>query len=219
MPPNIVAITDYIWHLVERGLRPSTIGRRVAAISYACRLGKTPYDPTTAHEVKATLRGARRRLGGAPTHRKAAVTDDMLVAVLRSIPDTTLTGLRDRALLAVGWAAALRRSELVALDVEDLEETSNGILLHIRRSKTDQAGEGQTVGVPGDGSRIKPVPALRAWLAAAGITSGPVFKRVRRGGVLGERLKAAAVAEIVKDRAHRAGFDVARLSGHSLRAG
>jgi site-specific recombinase XerD len=128
-------------------------------------------------------------------------------------------GQRDRALILLGFAAALRRSELVALDVADLERAPDGIVLHIRRSKTDQDGAGQEIAVP-RGSKLKPCEALDAWLAAARITSGPVFRPVNKGGaVSAERLTDRSVAEIVKRYAEAAGLDATLFSGHSLRAG
>jgi site-specific recombinase XerD len=131
----------------------------------------------------------------------------------------SLRGLRDRALLVLGFAGALRRSELVALDVEDLEETAEGLLVRIRRSKTDQEGAGDFVSIP-HGSRLRPVAGVRAWLEAAGITEGPIFRSIKKGGsVTLERLSDRSVAHVIKQRAEAAGFDPSVFSGHSLRAG
>jgi site-specific recombinase XerD len=131
-----------------------------------------------------------------------------------------LHGLRDRALLLLGFAGALRRSELVALDVADLEETAEGLLVHIGRSKTDQEGAGDFVSIP-YGSKLLPVRALKDWIAAAGIIEGPLFRPIRKGGkaVEADRLSARAVAEIVKAYAHAVGLDAGAFSGHSLRSG
>jgi integrase len=126
---------------------------------------------------------------------------------------------RDRALLLFGFSGAFRRSELVALRVEDLTETPDGLRVRIRHSKTDQEGVGQEIAIP-RGTRLRPVEALRAWLAAAGITEGPVFRRVTRHGVvLSDALAAESVADIVKHYAARAGLDPNVYAGHSLRAG
>ena len=112
-----------------------------------------------------------------------------------------LCGLRDRALLVLGFAGALRRSELVALDVSDLEETAEGLHVRIKRSKTDQEGAGDFVSIP-HGSRLRPVAAAKAWLQAAGITEGPIFRSIKKGGsVTLERLSDRSVAQIIKDRA------------------
>jgi integrase len=117
-------------------------------------------------------------------------------------------------LLLVGFAGAFRRSELVALNVEDLEESELGFKVTIRHSKTDQEGAGQTIAIV-RGSVACPVTALKAWLEAAGITTGPIFRSVRKGGAVGERLAAQSVADIVK----RVGLDPAVFAGHSMRSG
>jgi integrase len=122
-------------------------------------------------------------------------------------------------LLLLGFAGALRRSELVALDIVDLEETLEGVLVRIKRSKTDQEGAGDFVSIP-HGSRLRPVVGVKAWLEAAGITDGPIFRSIKKGGSASlERLTDRSVAQIVKKRAEAAGFDPTIFSGHSLRAG
>jgi site-specific recombinase XerD len=127
-------------------------------------------------------------------------------------------GFRDRALLLVGFAGAFRRSELVALNIEDLEETDLGFKVTIRHSKTDQEGRGQTIAIV-KGSVACPVAALKAWLAAAAITTGAVFRSVKKGGKVANRLSAQSVADIVKTYAERVGLDPALFAGHSMRAG
>ena len=130
-----------------------------------------------------------------------------------------LTGLRDRALLLVGFAGAFRRSELVALDVEDLEETDAGLRVRIKRSKTDQEGQGVTVGIV-PGKVACPVLAVREWLAHAGIASGPVFRPIAKGGrLVAARLSDRSVANIVKAYAARLQLDPGLFAGHSLRSG
>jgi site-specific recombinase XerD len=130
-----------------------------------------------------------------------------------------LKGVRDRALLLLGFAGAFRRSELVALDVADIAETETGLLVTIRRSKTDQDGEGVTIAIP-RGDVACPARALREWLDAAGIEAGPILRPINKAGtVSGERLTDRSVANIVKAYAERAGFDANLFSGHSLRSG
>lgn len=131
----------------------------------------------------------------------------------------TLSGLRDRALILLGFAAALRRSELVALDVEQLQFSPRGVLVTITRSKTDQDQAGQTVAVP-YATASDELRAVRAWLAAADIHHGAVFRRLRRGDHVSlDRLTAQSVALILKRRAKAAGRAPEQLSGHSLRSG
>ena len=148
LPAQAATVAGYLAHLADAGLKASTINRRVAAITYQHRIeGLTP--PTGDEKVKAVQRGIRRTIGTA-VDRKAPATAMAITAMVKRIPDT-LRGRRDRALLLIGFAAALRRSELVGLDVGDLERTPDGIFVHIRRSKTDQEGAGHVVAVPRGG--------------------------------------------------------------------
>jgi integrase len=131
----------------------------------------------------------------------------------------TLIGVRDRALLGLGFAGAFRRSELVALQVEDLTEVPDGLRVLIRHSKTDQEGQGQEIAIL-RGVRICPVEAVQQWLARAEINSGPVFREVKKGGkVQAAALSAQSVALLIKRYAVRAGLDPKVFAGHSLRAG
>jgi site-specific recombinase XerD len=216
LPASVSTVAAYLAGLAKEGLKASTITRRCAGIRYMHRMaGFEP--PTSSEAIKAVLAGIRRSLGTAVT-RKAPATAETVRAIIADMP-TDLRGLRDRALLLLGFAAALRRSELVALDVSDLEETAEGLHIHIRGSKTDQEGAGDFVSIP-HGSRLRPVAAVKAWLQAAGITEGPIFRSIKKGGlVTPERLSDRSVAEIVKKRMEAAGFDPALFSGHSLRAG
>ena len=139
--------------------------------------------------------------------------------LLWSIEGDDLAALRDRALIALGMALAARRSELVALDVADLDWEAKGLRVTIRRSKTDQEGHGVVVAVP-EGRRLTPLTHLRTWLTISGITEGAVFRPLWKGNRLREaRLSDHAVARIVQARALAAGLDPTRYAGHSLRAG
>jgi integrase len=135
------------------------------------------------------------------------------------LADTDMKGLRDRAILLLGFAGAFRCSELVALDVTDLEFCDGGIRVHIRRSKTDQEGTGHTIAIV-SGSVACPVKAVRAWLEASKITTGPLFRQVGKGGRIGtERLADHAVVRAVKASARRVGLAPKLFAGHSLRSG
>jgi len=127
------------------GKRPSTLGRRLAAIRYFHKLAGLP-TPTDAEAVKATLRGIRRSVGSAKVRKAPALAED-IKAMIAASPDT-LGGKRDRALVLLGFAGAFRRSELVALDVADIEEVELGLRVVIRQSKTDQEGMGSLIAVP-----------------------------------------------------------------------
>ena len=199
-----------------RTSRPSTLGRRVAAIRYAHKLAELPL-PTDAEGVKATMRGIRRTLGSARIRKAPAVAAAML-GMVAGAPDN-LAGLRDRALLLLGFAGAFRRSELVALDVNDIEETEAGLRVTIRYSKTDQDGQGVTIAIA-RGDVACPVKALRGWLDGAGIDAGPLFRPINKASRVAQaRLTDRSVANIVKAYAERAGFDASTFSGHSLRSG
>jgi site-specific recombinase XerD len=196
--------------------KPSTLGRRIAAIRYAHKLAHLD-TPTDSEAVKATLRGIRRTFGGAKVRKAPAVAAKMHSMVALA-PDR-LSGLRDRALLLLGFAGAFRRSELVALDVTDIADAKTGLLVTIRRSKTDQESEGVTIAIA-RGDVACPARALREWLDAAGIETGPIFRAINKGGTVAtDRLTDRSVANIVKVYAGRAGFDASTFSGHSLRSG
>jgi integrase len=140
--------------------------------------------------------------------------------MLRMLPDNLL-GIRDRALLLTGFAGAFRRSELVSLDVADIQFTAEGLLITLRRSKSDQEGAGRQIAIPhGAHAETCTVRAVHAWLEAAAIIQGPIFKPVdRHGRISSQRLSAHAVALVVKRYAEPAGMCVSSFSGHSLRAG
>lgn len=197
-------------------LSVATLTRRVASISRAHTSQGLP-SPTSNDLVRPTLRGIRRTYGIAQRQVAPAGREDILgmVQSLRGVK-----GARDRSLLLLGFAGAFRRSELVGLDVPDLEFVDRGLLVNLRRSKTDQEGEGRKIAIPFARGAVCPIKALRDWLEIADIESGPIFRPVNRhGNVAAERLTAHAVAAIVKERAAALGLDPAKYAGHSLRAG
>lgn len=216
LPASPEAVAAFLAAEANRGVKPSTIGRRLAAIRYAHKLaGHEP--PTNSEAVKATLRGIRRTAGSAPVRKAPATADKVLAMVAKA--DTDVKGLRDCALLLLGFAGAFRRSELVALDVTDLQFCDSGLRVIIRKSKTDQEGLGITIAIA-RGSIACPVDAVHAWIKTAAITEGPLFRAVTRTGKISVRqLSARAVAELVKTYARRAGLKAADFSGHSLRSG
>ena len=198
------------------GVKSSTLTRRLAAIGYAHRLAGLP-SPTTHEAVRAVLRGIRRKMGTAPA-QKAPATAERVAAMLAAIPADTLQGKRDRALLLLGFAGAFRRSELVALEVADLAFEPDGMRVRVRRSKTDQDGQGQEIAIP-RGTKLRPVAAVQDWIKTAGIASGPLLRRVDRHGKVRGALTPQSVALVVKRHADQAGLDPGAFAGHSLRAG
>ncbi|MEP9373859.1 site-specific integrase [Mesorhizobium sp. KR1-2] len=216
VPANPAMVAAYLVHLAQ-DCRAATIARRIAALSKAHRASGLD-DPCKSEIVKATLRGIRRRIGTAQREAKPLIRDDLFV-VLHCIGDRP-KDLRDKALLLVGFAGAFRRSELIGLDVADIEQVRQGIVVTLRRSKTDQTGAGRKIGIPFGRTRWCPVRHLSDWLDNARIDDGAVFRSVdRHGRIADQRLSSEAVSIIVKGRTEAAGFDPNAYSGHSLRAG
>jgi integrase len=176
-------------------------------------------SPTHTAIVRNTMKGIRRTLGTAPVQKAPALTDD-----IRAMVDATnmsLIGARDRALILLGFAGAFRRSELVRLDVDDCAFGKDGLTVTLRRSKSDQDGAGRKIGIPyGSNPETCPVRSMQAWMEAAGINAGPVFRSINRHGqVRSGRLSGIDVARVVKKLAERAGLEPKKYAGHSLRAG
>jgi integrase len=217
-PPALVAI--YLSTLAARGQAPPSVARALAAIAHAHkRAGLIPPHRADGGAVIGDVLAGIRRSRTTLPDRKTAADGDIVMQLLWSITGDAAAALRDRALIALGMALAARRSELVALDVADLAWEDKGLRVTIRRSKTDQEGQGAVVAVP-EGRRLTPLLHLRVWLAFAGITEGAVFRPLWKGGRLRDaRLSDHAVARIVQARAAAAGLDPSRYAGHSLRAG
>jgi integrase len=198
-------------------LSVATLSRRLAALSMVHR-SHGMANPTSSELVKSVLRGLKRVKGTAQRQAKPLLKEDLILAL-----DATgegLRDLRDRALLLIGFAGGFRRSELVALTCGDVERVRQGMILTLRRSKTDQTGEGRKIGIPLARGRWCPVGALDGWLASSGIQDGALFRTVDRHGRIGlERLSDEAVSLIVKERVRAVGIDPLGYSGHSLRAG
>ena len=199
-------------------LKTATLQRRLTAISQAHKAADLD-TPTAERAVLRVMTGIRRQKGTAQEGKAPAITREIR-AMVEHLPPT-LRGQRDRALLLLGFAGAFRRSELVSLDVGDLAWSDDGLTVRLRRSKTDQEGAGRTVGIPyGSKPATCPVRAVRAWLAAAQITDGPVFRGVDpHGNLRRTRLADKTVARVVKNAAEAAGLDPTVYAGHSLRAG
>ncbi len=213
--PETVAL--YLADRAGAGRKVATVELDAAAIGAAHQAaGHT--SPRAHAAVKAVLAGIRRTVGVAPSQKRPALASDVR-AMAGALPET-LQGTRDRALLLLGFSGGFRRSELVALDVEDLTFGEDGLTVLLRRSKTDQEAEGRKVGVPfSSGPASCPVRAVRAWIQAAHIERGPVFRPVTGAHVPEARLSDKAVARLVKRQAAAVGLDPAGFSGHSLRAG
>jgi site-specific recombinase XerD len=218
LPSSPQTIALYLTDL-SKTHKVSTLNRRLSGISQAHQTaGYT--SPTRDPQVRLVFQGIRRTLGSAPDQKNPAITAEVR-AMVETLKLPTLIGTRDRALLLVGFAGAFRRSELVSLDVGDATFTSDGLVVQLRRSKTDQEAVGRKVGLPfGSNPLTCPVRALRDWLERGAIARGPIFRPVdRHGNVKTRRLTDQSVALVVKRCAKDAELDPEKYAGHSLRSG
>lgn len=197
----------------------ATLQRRISAISRAHQAAGYQGISTREEPLHSVWRGIRREHGTAQQGKAPTMTED-IKAMVSTLPDNLL-GSRDRALLLLGFTTAFRRSELVSLDTEDLSFARDGLIVNLRRSKTDQEGAGRKVGIPfSPRPDLCPVRSLQTWLEASGITRGALFRSVNRHGKLQpRRLTDQVVAMVVKRAALAAGRDACQFAGHSLRAG
>jgi integrase len=220
LPASPTTVALYIADRAS-SLRSATITRRLTSITKAHQAAGFAESPSSSHHfvVSETLKGIRRSIGTAQEGKAPLLTSDIR-RIVACCPETLL-GLRDRALVLVGFAGAFRGSELAAIDFAHLSFTKDGLVIDLRRSKTDQEAAGRKVGIPfGKEEATCPVRALRRWLAYSGIIDGAVFRGVNRHGKLARRgLHKDCVAWILKRAAHRAGLKPEQLGGHSLRAG
>jgi integrase len=219
--PESVAL--YLADLAPR-LKPATLGRRLAAIAKHHAAAGFPSPTSFQHAAVAeTMHGIRRVHGVAQTGKTPLLTAD-LQSVLAHLPTGT-AGLRDQALLLTGYCGGLRRAELAAITLGDLTWSDDGVAVRIRRSNTDQEGQGRSVALPrGAHAKTCPVRALERWLDAARRKKDereqPLFPAVSRGGTIrAEALHPNSIAKILKRAVQRAGYDPAGFAGHSLRAG
>ena len=197
-------------------LSPHTVSRRVVGVSRAHTSAGHP-DPAKNDLIRTLLRGIRRA-HGRPQRQVAPLLRADLELLLPHMHGTK--GIRDRALLLLGFAAALRRSELAAINCTDIAFVREGLILTLPRSKTDQDGAGRKIGVPWGRTDVCAVRAVKEWLDHAQIVEGAAFRSVHKGGQIGAAcLTAQSVALLVKDYAAKAGLPPKEFSGHSLRSG
>jgi len=217
--PGTVAV--FLSEEAARGMSPSWVNLKMAAISWVHRrAGKLPPHKAEGGIAILDVLAGIRREHGKPPDRKQAACGDVVRDVLCAIAGEDLRCVRDRALLAFGLASCLRRSELVALRLDDLTRVPEGLRVRISRSKTDQEGKGAVIAVP-EGRCLWPVARLDAWIERAGIADGFLFRRLSRSGdrALPAPMSDRAVARTVQARVAAAGYDPALFAGHSLRAG
>jgi len=213
--PNTIAL--YLTKMADH-LKTSSLRRRVTAIRKAHELSKHP-SPTKDERVKSVIRGILRTKGEAQKHASPTLLKD-IQRMMETLPETE-KGTRDRALLLLGFAGGFRRSELVALDFEDLALNDEGLVIKIRKSKTDQTGRGRQIGISyGSSKDTCPITALINWLERSEIKTGALFCPINQWGQLSTtRLTDQSVRLILRESLKLAGISVKGFSGHSLRAG
>lgn len=202
----------------NRKLKPASIQTYLAGLKHGYE--ECGHNLDTRHpKIRAAMSGIRRTLGKKQT-QKLALKTDAIKKIISSIDQNSLIGLRDRAMILLGFAGAFRRSELVAIDVEDCIFDTHGLSVYIRKSKTDQEGEGRIIDIPfASSDEFCAVRTLRRWIALAGISEGPIFVQVHKGGQINRvRICDHTVARVLKKRSEPFGFS-ADIAGHSLRAG
>ena len=218
---------------VDVGCRAPQVNGKKLSIStlilYRCAINRQYVEarrpsPASHPSVTAVLKGLAR-LNGAAQRRVQALREHHILDMLEQC-GSSLIGLRDAAIISLGFSAALRRSEICALTIDDIQivpplngDDTRKMFVHIRKSKTDQTGKGQRIAVP-EGQRIQPIKHLEGWLRSAGITYGYLFQTMKRGGGLrGRPLHHADIPRLLKRYAGMIGLDPDEISGHSLRAG
>ena len=218
-PASAATIAEYLTSLVAKGNKPSTVERARVGIGQAHALqGMT--TSTSDPLIAELMKGVRRTLGVAQKEARPIAVDE-LHSVVEGQPQTEM-GLRNRAMILLGFMGALRRSEIVALDVDDVVIERRGLLVNIRRSKTDQEGRGARIGLPVQRGNVCPVKAFEAWRGARLNVVSPGEKAlfVQIGHrARGRRLHDQAVWRVLREAAERANVDLQGLSAHSLRAG
>lgn len=208
-------------YLADRSatLKAATLARRLNAISYYHRKANCLLSPTHHPLVRETFKAIRREIGTRQTIKQALLTDDVR-KIVACCPDT-LAGKRDKALYLISFAGMLRREDSAVLQVEGLQFTPEGLVMTFDHGKTDQESRGREIAiVPGVDPATCPLRALRDWLDAAKISSGPVFRAVdQKGCVSPTGLHRDSIGYVIKHAAARAGMNVAAIAGHSLRSG
>ena len=218
--PKIVSL--YLTHLSTKNAKMSTLKRRLVSIGVIHRL-KGHYLDTKHPSIIENIMGIKRRKGSIQKSKKPLLINHLkqLINVIDEQKNEDIKKLRDRSIILVGFTGGFRRNEIVSLDYEDLDFVEEGLKIQIRRSKTDQFGEGSVKALPYfDSSKYCPVISLKNWIEISKIESGPLFRRFVKGSKLSKnRLTDQTVALLIKEYLMLAGIDSKNYSGHSLRSG
>jgi site-specific recombinase XerD len=218
--PKIVSL--YLTHLSVKNAKMSTLKRRLVSIGVIHKL-KGHYLDTKHPTIIENIMGIKRRKGSFQKGKKPLLIKDLkeLINVIDQQDKERIKKIRDRSIILVGFSGGFRRNEIVSLDYEDLDFVTEGLKINIRRSKTDQFGEGSIKALPYfDNSQYCPVVSIKRWIDVSKINSGSLFRRFSKGSRLSEnRLTDQTVALLIKEYLKLAGIDNKNYSGHSLRSG
>jgi len=218
--PKIVSL--YLTYLSTKDNKMSTLKRRLVSIGVIHKL-KGHYLDTKHPSIIENVMGIKRRKGTIQKSKKPILISNLksIIDVIDQQKNEDIKKLRDRSIILIGFSGGFRRNEIVSLDYEDLDFVSEGLKISIKRSKTDQFGEGSKKALPYfDNSQYCPVVSLQKWIKKSNINSGPLFRRFLKGSKLSEnRLTDQTVALLIKAYLQLAGIDSKNYSGHSLRSG
>ena len=218
--PKIISI--YLTHLSTKNAKMSTLKRRLVSIGVIHRL-KGHYLDTKHPLIIENIMGIKRRKGSIQNGKKPILISNLrlIINVIDELKDEEIKKLRDRSIILIGFSGGFRRNEIVSLDFDDLDFVEQGVKIQIRKSKTDQFGEGSIKALPYfDNVKYCPVVSLKKWIKISTINSGSLFRRFVKGSKLSEnRLTDQTVALLIKKYLQLAGIDNKNYSGHSLRSG
>jgi site-specific recombinase XerD len=218
--PKIISL--YLTHLSTKDAKMSTLKRRLVSIGVIHKL-KGYYLDTKHPSIIENIMGIKRRKGSIQKGKKPLLINNLkdIINVIDEQKDNEIKKLRDRSIILIGFSGGFRRNEIVSLDLDDLEFVQEGLKVTLRRSKTDQFGQGLLKGLPYfENSQYCPVISIQKWLNLSKINSGPLFRRFTKGSKLSEkRLTDQTVALLIKKYLKQSGIDSKNYSGHSLRSG
>ena len=222
LPSDPKVVSLYLTHLSSKNNKISTLKRRLVSIGLIHKL-KGYYLDTKHPIIIENIMGIKRRKGIKQKGKKPLLINNLkrIINIIDEYNDKEIKKIRDRSIILIGFSGGFRRNELVSLDYEDLDFVSEGVKITLKRSKTDQFGEGFTKGLPYfENAKFCPVISVKKWIDISKISSGPIFRRFSKSLKLSEaRLTDQTVALLIKKYLKLAGIDETNYSGHSLRSG
>ncbi len=222
LPSEPSTVSLYLTHLSSKNIKISTLKRRLVSIGIIHRM-KGHYLDTKHPSIIENIMGIKRRKGSIQKAKKPLLINHLkqIINVIDKQNKAEIKKLRDRSIILIGFSGGFRRNEIVSLDFDDLEFVDEGLKINLKKSKTDQYGEGSVKGLPYfNNSQYCPVISIKKWLKMSNINSGPLFRRFSKGIKLAEkRLTDQTVALLIKEYLELAGIESKNYSGHSLRSG